>query len=396
MKLPTFFSKPLGLILFAVLLLLGFGLVVARSGPLAPIQVTTVRADMGSISAALFGIGTIEARRSYFIGPLAAGRVQSILVDVGDHVKAGQVLAEIDPVDLDERLRSLAASLARAQSAVNAAEAQRKDAQARQALARLNNQRYIDLGEKRFVSASAVEGKQQELLSAQANLDASTANLQGARQEMLRFQADQKGLSQQRQNLRLSAPHDAIVSSRDAEAGSTVIAGQSVLKLIEPESLWLKVRLDQGRSRGLQNGMLAEVSLRSNPAHKLSGKVQRIEPISDSITEERLVFVSLDNRPPELTVGELAEVTLQSAPAPEMLVLPNAAIKHTVLGAGVWLLRDGRPEFAKVDLGEGGLDGRVQIRSGLRQGDEVVVFSEKELAEGARIKVVERLAGSKT
>lgn len=395
MKRLGFVSKRLGLLAFGVVLLIGFGLVVSRSGPLAPIQVTVVRAEMGRITPSLFGIGTIEARRSYFIGPTAAGRVQSIQVDVGDHVKAGQVLAEIDPVDLDERIRSLAATYARAESAVTAAEAQRKDALARKELAQMNNKRYIDLGEKRFVSPSAVEGKQQELFSAQAGLDAANANLQSAHLELSRLQADQKGLSQQRQNLRLSAPHDGIVTSRDAEPGSTVIAGQSIVKLIEPESLWVKVRLDQGRSRGLASGMLADVALRSNLSAKITGKVARVEPLSDSVTEERIVFVVLDKLPAGLTVGELAEVTLKGAPTTEMLTLPNAAIKHTLQGAGVWLVQDGKPKFSKVTLGESGLDGRVQILDGLNDGDEVVAYSEKELSQGARIKFVKSLAGGK-
>ncbi len=395
MKHPGVSSKHLGLIVFGVVLLVGFALVVSRSGPLAPIRVTVARAEAGTVATSLFGIGTIEARRSYFIGPTAAGRVQSINVDVGDRVKAGQVLAEIDPIDLDERMRSLEASYARAQSAVIAAEAQRKDTQARRELARLNAKRYLDLGEKRFVSSSAVESKQQELTSAQAAQESADANLLGARQELTRLKADQEGLRQQRQNLRLVAPQDGIVTSRDAEPGSTVIAGQSVVKLIEPESLWVKVRLDQGRSRGLAVGLPAQISLRSNLTATLSGKVVRVEPVSDSVTEERIAFVALEKLPSSLTVGELAEVTVNTAQGVSLPTLPNAAIKHTIQGTGIWVVRAGKPVFANVAVGETSLDGAVQIRDGLHAGEMVITYSEKELAEGSRIKVVERLVGSK-
>ena len=396
MKRPGMSSKQLGLTIFGVVLLVGFALVVSRSGPLAPVQVTVARVEAGTVATSLFGIGTIEARRSYFIGPTAAGRVQSIHVDVGDSVKVGQMLAEIDPIDLDERIRSLEASYARAQSAVVAAEAQRKDAQARSDLARLNAKRYLDLGEKRFVSSSVVESKQQELISAQAAHESADANLLGARQELSRLKADQEGLRQQRQNLNLVAPHDGIVTSRDAEPGSTVIAGQSVVKLIEPESLWVKVRLDQGRSRGLAVGLTAEISLRSNLTTKLTGKVVRVEPVSDSVTEERIAFVALEKLPSGLTVGELAEVSVNTASGVSMPTLPNAAIKHTVQGTGIWVVREGKPVFTKVDVGESSLDGLVQIRDGLHEGDVVITYSEKELAEGSRIKVVERLVGSKS
>ena len=109
---------------------------------------------------------------------------------------------------------------------------------ARRQLAEINAKRYRDLGGKNFVSPSAVEGKQQELDSAQAALEASEANLLGARQEQLRLKADQDGLREQRGNLRLLAPRDGLVISRDAEPGSTVIAGQAVLLLVEPDSLW--------------------------------------------------------------------------------------------------------------------------------------------------------------
>lgn len=391
MTMPGLFSRKLGFALFGAALLAGLSLVIARSGPLAPTQVTTVRAATGSHQSSLFGIGTVEARRSYVIGPTAAGRVKAVHVDVDDHVKAGQLLAEIDPIDLAERVRSLAASYARAQSAVSAAEAQRKDALARQGVAGLNASRYQDLGEKRFVSPSAVELKRQELTSAQAAVDSAEANLQGAHQEVARLKADQDGLRQQQHNLRLVAPCDGVVTSRDAEPGSTVIAGQSVVKIVEPDSVWLKVRLDQGRSRGLAVGQAAAIALRSNPETPLPGKLVRIEPVSDSVTEERIALVAFERRPGTLHIGELAEVTVTTNSNVAGLRLPNAAIKHTSQGTGVWKLASGKPSFVPVRLGDLSLDGQALVLEGIQSGDEVIVHSEKELTEGGRITVVEHL-----
>ena len=109
----------------AVLALLGaMAFVALRTGPLAPAKVTLAQVTQGSLSPAIFGIGTVEARRSWMVGPTIAGRVLSVKVDVGDVVKAGQLLAEMDPIDLDQRLQSLDASLARAGSAQSAAQAQ--------------------------------------------------------------------------------------------------------------------------------------------------------------------------------------------------------------------------------------------------------------------------------
>lgn len=126
-------SRRSGLLLLALLLLAAFAFLVLRSGPLAPIRVTVATIEEGTLTPALFGIGTVEARRAYLIGPTSAGRVLKVLVDVGEVVKAGQLLAEMDPVDLDQRVLALDASIARASSAIAAAEAQRRCAGAQPA-----------------------------------------------------------------------------------------------------------------------------------------------------------------------------------------------------------------------------------------------------------------------
>ena len=114
MKLKVPSSKIVILILLALALLATIVFVMMRSGPLAPVRVTVMPAAQGTFAPALYGIGTLEARRTYLIGPTTAGRVLRVLVDNGDSVKAGQLLAEMDPVDLDNRLVALDASAARA------------------------------------------------------------------------------------------------------------------------------------------------------------------------------------------------------------------------------------------------------------------------------------------
>jgi len=402
-KLHTLASRRFGLSLLGALLLGALAFVVMRSGPLAPIRVTVQQASQGRLTPALFGIGTVEARRGYLIGPITAGRVRRVLVDVGDNVKAGQWLAEMDPVDLDERLAALDASIDRAGSAMAGAQAQRQDAVARKDLAVLNARRYADLGEKNFISVGVVEAKLQEQVSADAALSGADANLGAARQDVKRLAAERAGLVQQSASLRLLAPSDGVVISREAEAGSTVVAGQAVLRLIEPLSLWVKVRFDQGRSTGLVAGLRAEIVLRSNPAQTLAGRVARVEAVSDSVTEERIAQVAFDPLPAGLSVGELAEVTLALATTEPALLLPNASIKRRAdlapdqpgsgdgHGTGVWRIAGDTLRFAPVRLGLSSLNGQVQILEGLQAGDRVVVFSEKELTAGSRIKVVDSL-----
>jgi HlyD family secretion protein len=293
------------------------------------------------------------------------------------------------------RVASAAAAVARGQSAIATAEAQLADARSRQALAADEARRYIELGKQHFVSQSVVDGKLQLRQSADAQVAAAQSALASAREDLARLQAERAGAQQQRSNIRLLAPVDGVVVSRDAEPGSTVIAGQAVLKLQEPGSLWVTVRLDQGRSAGLRAGLPADIVLRSSPSKGLSGKVARVEPISDSVTEERIAQVAFDTLPPGVSSNEMADVTLHLPAASDVLVLPNAALRHRGAETGVWLRADGTLRFVPVKTGAEGLDGKVQIVDGLKAGDEVVVYSERELKDDSRIKVVDKLGTAK-
>ena len=300
---PTSRLAMLGLM--GLLMAAAIAFVVLRSGPLALVRVTVAQATQGSITPALFGIDTVEVRRSYLVGPTAAGRVLRVLVDAGDSVKAGQLLAEMDPVDLDHRLAALDASVARAVSAIAAADAQKVDMAARRELAAITTRRYADLGRQNFVSASAVEAKLQEQTSADAGARAAQANLAGAQQDLARLKGERAALVQQRQNARLVAASDSIVLSRDAEPGSTVVAGQAVLRLIEPGSLWVKARFDQGRSAGLVNGLAADIVLRASADRTTPGKVLRMELQGDSVTEDRVAQIAVGALPPRYFGGRI-------------------------------------------------------------------------------------------
>ena len=391
MKLFPHIKRRWALLGLGLLLLGGMVFVVLRAGPLAPIKVVVAQVKEGSFEPALFGIGTVEARRNWMVGPTTAGRVLSVKVDVGDAVKAGQLLAEMDPVDLDQRLASADASIARAVSAQLAATAQQADANARRELALTNVRRNQDLADKNFISAGALEARVQEKVSADAAVDAARANAIGAAQDLNRVKADRAALLQQRGNVRLLAPADGVVSARDAEAGSTVVAGQSVLRLIDRSSLWIKLRVDQGRSAGLATGLKASIVLRSQPQTSVNGSVARVELLSDSVTEERIAQVAFNSLPAGVSVGEMAEVTLQLPPTARAPLVPNASILRQGSATGVWRMESGRPVFVKLRLGAASLDGQVQVLDGLKAGDEVVVYSQKALAAVSRVQVVESL-----
>jgi HlyD family secretion protein len=365
-----------------------------RAGPLAPVKVTLAQVKEGRMTPELFGVGTVEARRSWMIGPTVASRVLSVKVDVGDAVKAGQLLAQMDPVDLDQRLASLEAAIARAKSVHVAALAQQADALARRELAVSNWRRNQDLAQQNFISSGALESVVQTKASADAALEAARANVDAAAQDLSRTQADHAALLQQRTHVRLTAPADGVVSAREAEAGSTVVAGQAVLRVVDPGTLWVKLRVDQGRSGGLTPQLKARIVLRSEPQVVVPGRVERKELISDSVTEERIAQLSFDRLPAGLSVGEMVEATIELPVISDSLIVPAASVQRQGGTNGVWRIVSGKPEFVVVQLGARSLDGQVQIRDGLKAGDEVVVYSQKPLNTSSRVQVVDAIVES--
>jgi HlyD family secretion protein len=370
------------IVLFGALALLAatFVFVVLRSGPLAPVDVTVARVETRVLAPALFGVGTVQARHTYRVGPTAAGRVARVLVDVGDRVVEGQLIAEIDAIDLDDRIRAQDAVLRR--SAATLAEMRsRRDYAAAEA------ERYTQL----LAGGSTTE----EIVAAKVQSRAvAEAAMSGASAELTRATAERDALRSQRLNLRLTAPAAGIITARDVEPGTTVVAGQTVLELIDPSALWVHVRFDQSNTAGLAAGQPAKVLLRSQQSHAMPGHVLRIEPRADAVTEELLAKVVFDAPPAPLPpIGELTEVTVTLPVHAAGPVIPNAAV-HAVAGVtGVWRMDDTDPVFIPVTLGDADLDGAVQVRSGLKVGDRVVIHSAKPITARSRVTIVERLIG---
>lgn len=373
-------GRTLALLAVIIPLLVLFVYVGLRSGPLAPVAVTVATVESRALTPALFGIGTVEARYTYRIGPTFAGRVKSLNVHVGDVVHAQQVLGEMDPVDLDDRVRSQESAFKRAEASV-------REAQARQAYAHTQALRYEKLFAVRAGSEEVLTTKRQEMQIADATLAA-------ARQDLSRARSDREGLMSQRSNLRLIAPVDGVVSVRDAEPGTTLVAGQAVVEVIDTSSLWVNVRFDQISATGLAQDLPARVVLRSRGGQALAGRVLRVELKADAITEELLAKVVFEGRPEPLPpVGELAEVTVELPPIASAPTIPNAAVRREGSQVGVWQIVDGDPRFTPLKLGVADLDGFVQVREGLVEGDQVVLYSEKALTARSRVHVVERIAG---
>jgi multidrug efflux pump subunit AcrA (membrane-fusion protein) len=184
------------------------------------------------------------------------------------------------------------------------------------------------------------------------------------------------------------------VTARNADPGATVASGQAVIEMIDPQSVWINARFDQITTGGLRPGLKAKITLRSQSGQIFDGRVLRIEPLADAITEEtaaRIVFNAIPKTLPSL--GEIAEVTVALAALPPGPVVPNASLHRVDGRLGVWGISGDSLHFIPVKTGAADLDGFVRIEQGLKTGDTVILYSPRSLNARSRIRVVEKLPG---
>jgi RND family efflux transporter MFP subunit len=380
-KLSPITRRKISIVLVLLPLLAAFIYVGATSGPLASIPVVLAKVEMRGIAPSLFGVGTVEARYTHKIGPTVTGRIKSLTVHIGDIVQPGQLLGEMDSIDLESRAASQSAGIKSAEAALRQAEAVFN-------YAKNEAERAENLFPIGAVSKSFLDTKRKERLVTEATLHA-------AQEDLSRAKSDYDAAVKHLDNARLISPIGGMVVSRNEEMGTTVVAGKPVLEIIDPKTLWINVRFDQINSSGLRGKLPAQIALRSRSGSPLKGHVLYAEPKADSVTEETLAKVIFDSLPEPLPpLGELAEVTIALPQLPVSPAIPNAAIQRMNGKTGVWKISDGKSFFLPVTLGASDLEGYVQVKEGLSGGEQIVVYSEKALSANSRIHAVDVIRGA--
>jgi len=384
MKLPT---RRILYLLLIILVIGGIFTLILVKGPLAPVSVKTTLLQTGDLQPAVFGVGTVQARRSYNIGFTRAGRLLSLNVDLGDLVKKGQLLGKLDPVDLPQRIRSAGLTLLKTEHQIIASQAVLSEAQERAQQAQKEMIRYQDLVAKKQVSQELADNRASDARAAQDKVSGAAANLDGNKHDYERMQEDIRALKAQMAELNLISPTNGLIIARNIEPGSVVPATATVLNLVDPASLWVAVRIDQAMSGSIQAGQPVDIELRNQPGEWLTGKVIRLELIADNLTEERMVDIAFDTVPENIAIGMLVNATIHLPAVNNAHWLPAASIVFQQGQAGVWRVQDKKVQFGPVTTGIKTLDGKIQILQGVGAQDVIVHYADKPLSEGKKVKL---------
>lgn len=306
--------------------------------------------------------GDVRAREESPLSFRVGGKLVQRNVDVGDHVRAGQVLATLDPGDLQAQARAAQAQLA-------AAEAELGRARADQA-------RFAKLAGEQLVSKSTLDAQNAAATAAQGQVNAARAELYVAR--------NQAAYSQ------LRATRDGVIAGRQAEAGQVVAAGQSVFTLAADGVREVAFALPEGMVANVRAGQPVQVEAWSQPGRRWNGRIREISPAADPASRTFAARVTVDAPAGAIELGQSARVYLPTN-GNGGLSVPIAALQRENGKASVFVvdMKTSTVRLRPVQIGVYG-ENRVPVKAGIDANDWVVAAGGHLLRDGQKVQPVDR------
>lgn len=330
----------------------------------ASLAVTLARAESRPLQRSVIASGPVTAWEEMQLGVELSGlRVTALHVDVGQSVRKGDLLLEIDHRTLDSDLRQAEASLGEARAGVQ--------------LAKLNLSRGQALAKSQLISASALDELRAGLVQAEAR-QATTL-------------AQRDGVKLRRDFAELRAPDDGILSKRMVQPGQVVMAGAELLRLIRRGRLEWRPELPEAELARIAPG--ADVVVRAAEGQTVHGRVRAVSPGVDTATRTGTVYAELPE-PGPLQAGAFVEGRIVTSRSTALMV-PAAAVVMRDGYAYVFTV-DSNQLVSRVRVRTGASDGgQVEVRDGLTPGQAVVATGAGFLGEGDKVRVVEAASVAK-
>ena len=314
--------------------------------------------------------GNVQAFNSAAINARTNGYVKRWLADIGDHVRAGQALAILDAPDVDQQLAQ--------------AEADYQTALANQHLAETTARRWSNLLSQDAVSHQEADEKAGDLAAKSALAHSALANVK-------RLRATQ-GFET------LMAPFDGVVTSRSAQIGALVVAGnataQPLFTVSDVHRMRIYVRVPQNASAMIHPGITAQLELPEYPGRKFPAVLERSSGSVDAQSGAVLVELDADNADNALKPGAYAQVHFASVNSGSSLALPGSAVMYGKAGPSVAVVdKDGVVTVKPVTIArdEGAM---VLISVGVSLGDVVIDTPPDAVASGDKVRVTAHLPGA--
>jgi HlyD family secretion protein len=351
---------------------------------LRPVPVVTATVGRGEVVQEAFGRGTVESQREAAVGFDLSGRLSEVLVDEGARVTLGQVLARLETSQSEADLRAARTGIGAARATLQRLAAEEERVRALVDATERDARRAEALFEANVSSTAERDRANDALRVARADLDRVLAQRSEATRsiDVAASGAEQKQVTVVRATL--LAPFDGLVTRRLKEPGDSVALGSTVLRLVDPNQVYVQASVDETVLGSLREDQPVEITF-PGKAQPTSGKVAHISWEADRQTHEVLVDVVADHLGQRVAIGQRADVRIEVARHPGVLRVPLAMLRRDGTGAFVYVDRGGKIAIVRPELGITGRD-HVEVLGGLVEGDVLLDTSSPggTLPEGRR------------
>ena len=383
--------------------------------------VNVVTPKRSAASSDLVLPGNVQATQEASIYARTNGYVHKRLVDIGDPVSAGQILAEIESPEVDQELMQARANLLQARASLGQMQASYKQAQANlkqvqaslkqgqanMELARTTATRWRQLQQDEIVSHQQAEEKQAAFEVAQASVNASMANIEAVQANVEAVKANveavQATVHAQEANVRrletvqsfqkVTAPFAGVITARNVEVGALITAGsgttsRELFRLAQIDTLRVYVNVPQTFMASIQPGQTAQLLVRELPQKTFTGKVARTTSALDATSRTLPMEVQVNNQERSLLPGMYAQVKFSVARATPPLLVPANVLVIRTDGPQVAIVQaDQTVRYQKVKV-ERDYGTEIEIVAGLNGDEALVVNPTSDLLEGKPVRAV--------
>jgi RND family efflux transporter MFP subunit len=333
--------------------------------------------------------GNIQAVTEAPILARATGYIRKRYVDIGDRVKTGQVVAEVEAPELDQQILQANATIDQAKSSVQQAEAAIQQGRANENLARLTAGRMANLLGRGVISKQDNDNAQAQYAAQQANVEALVKAAAAMRSSVSAAEANLARLNQIKTYQTVRAPFDGVITLRNVDTGALVNEGSTLLfRVAQSGTLRTYINLPQADAESVKVGQHAIISIAERPGRKFDGVVTRTSNSLDPATRTLLTEVQVINTDGALMPGMFAQVDLTVPRKFPPLLIPGDTLVVRSDGPQVAVVRpDATVHFTRIQLGRDYGD-RLEVLSGLQEGQQLAVNPSDEVREGVKVNPV--------
>jgi RND family efflux transporter MFP subunit len=356
--------------------------------------VEAVRQD--SVPRAVDVVGTLAAVDQVTISSEADGKVRAILADLGDRVKAGQVLVQLDSEKQQYTYEQQQAALARALAQYGAPdpqhlpenektpEVQRANADLVQATQAFD--RATELFKRTLISQQALDDAHAALESKRATYTAALQNGKNLRASIQASEATMKLAGRQLRDTEIRAPFDGFVEKRLVNLGELVRTQVPVMTVVRLDPLKVVAEIPEKMAPWIRDGQTVALKVDAYQDRTFTGKVSRISPGVNTATRAFPFEALVPNADTTLKPGTFARVHIESGKVDSVLTVPYAALQYRYGVNRVFVVEGGKLSIRELTVGQR-LGDRIEVMSGVKAGDRVVVADVDTLADGTPVAV---------